>query len=273
MAFHLRSNIVADFARRNLGLTIARQNLALERLTSGLRINRSADDPAGLAVSERLRTQVLGLHQAQRNSEDAISLVQIAEGGLQQIDEIIQRMRSLAIQAANATLTSADRTLVQVEINQLIDEIDRQASSTQFNTKKIFTQNQSLTFHVGANRTDTLTLQISSVTAAGLGVDTVDVTGSSNVNALKAISQLDTALDRINTQRANLGAFQNRLENVVNFIGISSENMASALAKVREADIAEEIVNFTREQILAQTGTALLAQANQTPATVLALLT
>lgn len=272
MAFNLRSNIVADFARRNLSMTIGRQTNALERLTSGLRINKSADDAAGLAISERLRTQVNGLSQALLNAQDGISFLQVAEGGLQQINEIIQRMRTLSIQASNGTLTSIDRSLIQTEIGQLISEVNRQASSTQFNTKRIFTANGSMTFQVGANRSDTIKLTLSRVTAAGLGVSAVSVLGSSNVNASQAISRLDTALDRINTQRARLGAFQNRLENVVNFIGIAGENMSSALAQIREADIATEIVNFTREQILAQTGTALLAQANQAPSMVLALL-
>jgi len=272
MAFTLRSNITADFARRNLSLTMSRQNKPLERLTSGLRINRSADDPAGLAVSERLMTQVNGLKQAQRNAEDAISLVQVAEGGLQQITDIIQRLRTLAVQSANETLTSSDRALIQVEVNQLTSEIDRQASATQFNTRKLFASSQTLTFQVGANKSDTLAVTLSALTATGLGVNNLSVSGATITSAQNAISTLDTALDNITSQRGRIGAFQNRIENIVNFIGISTENMSSALASIREADIAGEIVNFTREQILAQTGTALLAQANQAPSTVLALL-
>lgn len=274
MAFRVRSNIVADFARRNLNLTINRQNKALERLTSGLRINRSADDPAGLAVSERLTTQVNGLRMAQRNAEDAISLVQVAEGGLQQITDIVQRLRTLAVQASNETLTSADRALIQTEVNELVDEIDRQASATQFNTRSLFVRaNVTLTFQIGANKDDTISVRLTQVNAQGLGIANLSVSGSTITNAQNAISSLDGALNSVTTLRARFGAFQNRLENVVNFIGISVENMSAAASRIREADIAEEIVNFTREQILSQTGTALLAQANQAPASVLALLT
>jgi flagellin len=279
MAFRIRTNVPSLFGSRNLNLTMRRLNNTIERLSTGFRINKAADDPAGLAISERLSTQVNGLSQAERNVQDAVSLVQIAEGGLAQISTMLQRMRTLSVQAANDTNTSGDRTLIQVEINQLIAEIDRQVSTAEFNNNVLLrgaggagTGAASFTFQVGADKGETLALSISAVSAQGLGVDNLSVEGATNAAASSAIATLDTAIDRLTTSRGNIGAIQNRLENAVNFIGISKENMTAARSRVRDADMAQEIVHYTRDTILLQTGTAFLAQANVIPTQALSLI-
>ena len=272
MAFRIRTNVPALFAQRQLQTTNIRLNKTLERLSSGLRINKAADDAAGLAISERLRTQVLGLGQADRNAQDGVSLVQIAEGGLTQISDMLQRMRVLALQAANGTLTSNDRTLIQVEIGELISEVDRQVSVTKFNGKALLQTTQSFVFQVGANKGDTIRFTVSAVSTAGMKINNLKVTGASTLNATQAISSLDAAIDNLNSQRGRIGAIQNRLENAITFIGISIENMTAAESRIRDTDIAQDVVNFTRDQILAQTGTSMLAQANLQPQLALSLL-
>lgn len=272
MAFRIRTNIPALFAQRQLKTTNARLSNTIERLSSGLRINKAADDAAGLAVSERLRTQVKGLEQAGRNAQDAVSLVQIAEGGLTQVSEMLQRMRVLSLQAANGSLTSTDRDLIQVEIGQLISEIDRQVSVTKFNNVSLLSASQSFTFQVGANNGDTIAVNMSAVSTNSLGIDNLSVAGGDASGANSAITSLDTAINTLNSQRGRIGAVQNRLENAITFIGISVENMTAAESRIRDADIASEVVKFTRDQILAQTGTSVLAQANLQPQLALSLL-
>lgn len=279
MAFRIRTNIPALFAQRNLQLTNGRLNKSIERLSSGLRINRAADDAAGLAISERLRTQVNGLNQAERNTQDAVSMIQVAEGGLIQISDILQRVRTLAVQAANETYTSADRQLIQVEVNQLIAEIDRQVSTADFNDQLLLrglngggTGAASFTFQVGSDKGEIINVQISAVSASGLGVTGLSISGPNGTTAQNALSTIDSAIDLVSEQRGRLGAFQNRLENVINFIGISRENVTAAESRIRDADMAQEIVAFTRDSILSQAGTAMLAQANIQPQQALVLL-
>lgn len=272
MAFRIRTNVPSLYAQRNLGLTMGRINNTISKLSSGLRINKAADDPAGLAISERLTTQVNGLAQAERNAQDAISLVQIAEGGLAQIGEILQRMRTLSVQAANATNTSTDRTLIQVEINQLVAEIDRQVSTAEFNNQQLLQTTTTFAFQVGADKNETLSMTISAMSATGLGVNGLTITGATATNAQNAISTLDTAIDRLSSARGKIGAYQNRLENAINFIGISKENMTAARSRIQDADMAQEVVSYTRDTILLQTGTAFLAQANVIPTQALSLI-
>lgn len=277
------TNVPGLIANRLLTETSNRLQRSMERLSSGYRINRAADDAAGLALSERIRTQVNGLERAQRNALDAISVVQIAEGGLTLIADMIQRIRALAIQAANDVYTTADRQLMQVEVNELIAEIDRQASVTKFGELRLLLTNGSLVIQVGANQGETISIRLQSTTTTTLGIDrlstTDPVTGNlttggilTRTGAASALTLLASALDILQSRRAVLGAAQNRLERTVSFIGISRENQSAADSRLRELDFADEIVKFTRDQILQQTGVSALAQANLIPSAVLALL-
>ena len=270
---------------------------SLERLSSGLRINRAADDAAGLAISEKMRGQIRGLKQAARNAQDGISLIQTAEGALNETHAIVQRMRELAAQAANDTLTDADRQEIQKEINQLTQEVDRIAATTEFNTKKLLrgTTNASgnyvsgtltLTMHIGANKGQTMTVTIGNMdtgtlkiglTSGGSGVAAgtdaykgLDVSTQSGAN--KAIETYDTALSTISSERAKLGAYQNRLEHTISNLDTARENLSASESRIRDVDMAEEMANFSRAQILMQASTAMMAQANAKPQAVLKLL-
>lgn len=282
----VRTNVPALFAQRLLTDTTAKLNKSIERLSSGLRINRAADDAAGFGISERMRTQINGLQQAKRNAQDGVSLIQVAEGGLAQISDILQRLRTLAVQSANDSNTTVDRRTIQTEVNQLIAEIDRQASATSFNGRVILTGNfasgvNSLVFQVGANKGERLSVNVSSISTTGLGIDGL-LTGSTAAlssgglilqkSAESAIALLQTAIDDVSRQRGDLGAISNRFENVIAFVGISTENITAAESRIRDADFADEIVNFTKNQILQQTGISALSQANIQPQVVLSLL-
>jgi len=280
-------NITAMNAHRNLTNTNFRLNNSLEKLSSGYRINRAADDAAGLAVSEKFRTQIYGLDQAQRNTQDAISMIQTAEAGLEELHNILQRMRILAVQASNDTLTDSDRVLIQLEITQLLCEIDRMQTNVQFNTKNLLTGayatppalggSGSLVFHVGANMNQTFSVVIASFSTTGMNIDTLgDGTTAFNLTTRNAaescIQLLSNAINQISAQRAQLGAVQNRLEHTYNFIGISKENQQMSESRIRDVDLAAEMVDFTKEQILMQAGQAMLTQANMLPSTVLQML-
>ena len=270
---------------------------SLERLSSGLRINRAADDAAGLAISEKMRGQIRGLKQAARNAQDGISLIQTAEGALNETHSIVQRMRELAVQAANDTLTDSDRQEIQKEINQLTQEVDRIAKTTEFNTKKLLrgTTNSggsyvsgtlTLTMHIGANKGQTMTVTIGNMdtgtlkiglTSGGSGVAAgtdaykgLDVSTQSGAN--KAIETYDTALSTISSERAKLGAYQNRLEHTISNLDTARENLSASESRIRDVDMAEEMANFSRAQILMQASTAMMAQANAKPQAVLQLL-
>ncbi|PRR70285.1 flagellin [Neomoorella humiferrea] len=314
----INHNVFALNAYRNLTVTNSNMAKAMEKLSSGLRINRAADDAAGLAISEKMRGQIRGLNQAVRNAQDGISMIQTAEGALNETHAILQRMRELAAQAANDTLTADDRTQIQKEINQLTEEIDRIGRTTEFNTQALldgsFTGKK---IQIGANPNQDLTVDINSmraakvsgttVTAGGLdvvqnkgvkvsGTVVTSATGNSAVNYIKLINANGTAvtayavsvmtnsaanaaikifqdaIDKVSTERSKLGAIQNRLEHTIANLSVASENLTAAESRIRDVDMAQEMMNFTRSQILSQAGTAMLAQSNQIPATVLQLL-
>jgi len=280
----IMTNLEAIYAHRQLSITNFRINKSMEKLSSGYRINHAADDAAGLAVSEKFRTQIRGLEQAAKNVQDGISMIQTAEGGLEELQEMLHRMRVLSIQAANETLTTSDRALIQLEIDQLLSEIDRMQTSVNFNTLKLLTgsgwtdgttNKASFTFHVGANYTQTLSVVVQSFSTSALNINIIGTSqGSaltSRAGANSAIALLSTAINMVSSQRAVLGAFQNRLEHTYNFINISRENQIAAESRIRDTDMAAEIVNYTKDQILAQAGQAMLDQANLKPQSVLQL--
>lgn len=268
----VNTNIASLNAWRNLEIQNNSLQASMTKLSSGQRINTAADDAAGLAISEKMISQINGLNQAASNAQDAMSLTQTAEGALNEITAILQRMRQLAVQARNGTATDTDRAQIQKEVSQLIQEIDQIASTTQFNTQDILNVagGKSFTFQVGANAGQTISLTISGATAAALGVNGLSVKTSAGASG--AISKLDAALSRVAASRANLGAVQNRLQHIVNNLQVASQNLSAANSRIRDVDMAKEMANFTKTQILVQAGTAMLAQANQAPQSVLKLL-
>lgn len=281
----INHNMSAMFAQRQQGVNTREVMGNIESLSSGLRINRAGDDASGLAVSEKMRSQIRGLNQASRNASDGVSFIQATEGYLQQSQDILQRMRELAIQSANGIYTSEDRMQIQVEISQLVDEIDRIASHAQFNGMNLITGRfareegnntvtASMYFHIGANMDQRERVFIGTMTAEALGVRTQqDILSMSTPDAANSsIGTLDAALRRINKQRADLGAYQNRLEMSVRGIDVAAENLQAAESRIRDVDMAEEVVTYTRNQILVQSSTAMLAQANTTTQSVLQLL-
>jgi flagellin len=271
MSLRINNNIEAVNAHRNLSVTALSMSKSMEKLSSGLRINRAADDAAGLAISEKLRGQVKGLNQAVRNSQDGISLIQTAEGALNETHSLLQRMRELAVQAANDTLTSNDRNAISSEMTQLTEEVDRISDTTQFNTQKLLDGNfTGKLLQIGANDGQVLTVNISGATSANLAVDSLDVSDAANASA--AISSIDAAISTVSSIRASLGGLQNRLEHTIANLGVSSENLLASESRIRDVDMAQEMMSFTKVQILQQAGTAMLAQANQAPQTVLQLL-
>jgi flagellin len=244
----------------------------MERLSSGYRINRAADDAAGLAISERLRGQIEGLGQAQRNVQDAVSLVQTAEGSLTEVHAMLQRVRELAVQYKNGSLSTADRTAIQSEVNQLASEIERIGSSAEFNGIKLLNAAQNISFQVGADDGQTIvvaTVSLGGTTATG-GVGTAYFALASNNTT--DISEIDVAIDNVSAQRATFGAIQNRLEYTLQNAAIYQENLTASESRIRDVDMAAEMVNFTKLQILQQAGTSMLAQANQASQGVLSLL-
>ncbi|MBI4977842.1 MAG: flagellin [Spirochaetes bacterium] len=262
-------------------------NKSMNALSSGMRINRGGDDASGLAVSEKLRSQVRGLRQAERNTEDGISFIQSAEGYLQESQDVLQRIRELAIQSSNGIYTAEDRMQIQVELSQLVDEVDRIASHAQFNGLRMLTgrfanavaggtPTASMWFHVGANMDERKRVYIGTMTAKGLGIQYLNTTSTISVSspekANQAIGIVDQALVKISKQRADLGAYQNRLEHTARGALVAAENMQSAESTIRDADMAEVMVSFAKDQILVQAGTAMLAQANQSGQTMLQLL-
>ena len=253
----------------------------MERLSSGMRINRGGDDPSGLAVSEKMRTQIQGLRQAERNTEDGISLIQTTEGYLHQIAKIVQRIRVLAIQSSNGIYTTNDRQLIQVEVSQLIDEVNRVSSQAEFNSLSLL-QGQfardsrigSMWFHMGPNMHQRERVYISTMTAQALGMQGADGTLlslSTAEFANEAIGVLDLALQNLNNQRADLGAYYNRLEHTAKGLMVAYENTQASESRIRDTDMAEEMVDFTKNQILVQTGSAMLSQANLRPQLVMQL--
>ena len=267
MSLRINSNVEAFNAHRNLVGSSAKLAKSMERLSSGSRINRAADDAAGLAISERLRGQVRGLAQAQRNAQDAVSLVQTAEGSLTEVHAMLQRIRELAVQYKNGSLSTTDRASIQSEVNQLASEIERIGVAAEFNGTKLLNATASLTFQVGANDGESISVAtISLGSSVGGTYHALTTTGTDD------ISQVDAAIAEVSEQRAVFGAVQNRLEYALNNLATYQENLIASESRIRDVDMASEMVDFTKLQILQQAGTAMLAQANQAPQNVLSLL-
>jgi flagellin len=265
MSLRINNNIEALNAHRQLTGTQNKLSKSMERLSSGYRINRAADDAAGLAISEKLRGQIKGLAQAERNAQDAISLVQTAEGALAEVHAMLQRVRELAVQYKNGSLSTADKAAIQSEVNQLGSEIERIGTSVEFNGIKLLNANASVTFQVGAFDGDTINVATISLGSA-VPASALTLGGATD------IADIDTALTAISGQRAGFGGVQNRIEHTIASLAAYHENLVASEARVRDVDMAQEMVELTKLQILQQAGVAMLAQANQSPQTVLSLL-
>ena len=272
----VQHNLRAMNSNRMLGVTTSTQAKSTEKLSSGYKINRAADDAAGLAISEKMRRQVRGLTQASANAQDGISCVQTAEGALNEVHDMLQRMNELAVKAANGTNQSEDRSYIQKEIDALVSEIDRVATTTTFNERKLLNGSLSagVDLQVGAETTsdNRITLKISALTSKGLGIDTLSVSGTDGTSARTAISAIKSAITTLNNQRADLGAVQNRLEHTISNLDNVVENTTAAESQIRDTDMATEMVRYSNNQILAQAGQAMLAQSNQANQGVLSLL-
>ena len=283
----INHNMSALYSNRTLGVTNNATTKNMEKLSSGMKINRAGDDASGLAVSEKMRSQIRGLNQASTNAQNGISFIQTTEGFLQSTTDIVQRIRELAVQSSNGIYTDEDRMQIQVEVSQLIAEVDRIASQAQFNGMNMLTGRfakptgentvtASMWLHIGANMDQRTQVYIGTMTAKALNLRNV---GDEQIMSLgtpddanRAIGTLDEALKKINKQRADLGAYQNRLEYTVNGLNIGAENLQAAESRIRDTDMAKEMVEFTKNQVLTQAGTAMLAQANQSTQGVLSLL-
>ena len=283
----INHNMSALYSNRTLGVTNNATTKNMEKLSSGMKINRAGDDASGLAVSEKMRSQIRGLNQASTNAQNGISFIQTTEGFLQSTTDIVQRIRELAVQSSNGIYTDEDRMQIQVEVSQLIAEVDRIASQAQFNGMNMLTGRfakptgentvtASMWLHIGANMDQRAQVFIGTMTSQALNLRNVGdeqiMSLASPDDANRAIGTLDEALKKINKQRADLGAYQNRLEYTVNGLNIGAENLQAAESRIRDTDMAKEMVEFTKNQVLTQAGTAMLAQANQSTQSVLSLL-
>ncbi len=280
MALRINYNYESISAQRNLSSTQGSFFKAIEQLSSGLRINKAADDAAGLAVSEKLKNQVRGLNQAQRNAQDGISLLQTAEGALNETHSLLARMRELAVQSSNDTLTTDDRLHIQDEVDQLLSEVDRISNATQFNKISLLTGTGVITglnLHIGANTepsptngSNQITISIANSNTTGLSIAALSLETQGDANS--AIDTLDAAIETISTTRGQIGAYQNRLDSMINSLGVASENAGAANSRIRDADVAKSVSEMVRTQILQQSTMAVLAQANQAPQMALQLL-
>jgi flagellin len=283
----INHNLSAMFADRSLKVTQDHLTKGMEKLSSGVRINRAGDDASGLAVSEKMRSQIRGLNQASANAANGISFIQTSEGYLQETQDIVQRIRELAVQSANGIYTDEDRMQIQVEVSQLVDEVDRIASHAQFNGMNMLTGRfarvggenvvtASMWLHIGANMDQREQVFISTMTAGALGLkqnqDGTIISLEASDEANRSIGILDAALQKVSKQRADIGAYQNRLEHAVRGIDIGAENLQASESRIRDTNMASEMVNFVKDQILSQAGTAMLAQANQRANSVLQVL-
>ena len=283
----INHNMSAMYSNRVLGVTNLAVQKNMEKLSSGLRINRAGDDASGLAVSEKMRSQIRGLNQASQNASNGISFIQTTEGYLNETTDILQRLRELAVQSANGIYTSEDRMQIQVEVSQLVAEVDRIASQAQFNGMNMLTGRfarptgenavtASMWFHIGANMDQRVNVFIGTMTAGALGVrdlgDESVLSLSTPDDANRAINTLDEALKKVNKQRADLGGYQNRLEHAVRGIDNTAENLQASESRIRDTDMAKEMVEYTKNQVLSQSGVAMLAQANSSSQNVLSLL-
>ncbi len=275
MGLRIFNNVEAQNAHRQLQMTNQHLSRTMEKLSSGLRINRAADDAAGLAVSEEMRTQIRGMRVASRNALDGVSLVQVADGALVGVNDMLQRVRDLAVQAANGTFSDQQRQNLDQEVQQVMSELARVAQDTEFNGIKILsgsvaTAQSAVTLQVGAQGGQVIAFTIATMSASDLGVSGLAV--STAASATAALASIDAAIRSANAQRASLGAIQNRLEQTINRLNLTAENLQAAESRIRDADMAAEMIEFTKQQILQQSGTAMLAQANQAPQSVLQLL-
>jgi flagellin len=275
----INHNLGAMNANRMMNINTNSSNKSMEKLSSGMRINRAGDDAAGLAISEKMRGQIRGLDQASANAQDGISMIQTAEGALNETHSILQRMRELAVQASSDTNTSDDRNEIQKENAELIKEIDRIATQTQFNTQNLLDKTGGtsgvFTLQIGANTTQSINVTFAKMDAgaSGLGVSGVDLgSGTAASGATAAIATIDAAIKLVSDERATMGANQNRLEHTINNLGTSSENLSAAESRIRDVDMAKEMSTFSKNNILSQAAQAMLAQANQQPQQVLQLL-
>lgn len=271
----INHNISAYNTQRQLSFNNTNQSKSLEKLSSGYRINRAADDAAGLAISEKMRNQIRGLEQGSKNALDGISLIQTAEGALNETHSMLQRMAELYTQASNEVLTATDNAKIDAEIGQLTAQIDAIATQTKFNTKDLLSEAQdgkTLIFQVGANANDTITLTLAGANTVKLGVDGLTALDGKNATATANLTKVQTAIDTVSGIRSNLGAVQNRLEHTINNLGATAENLQAAESRIRDVDMAKEMSEFTKNNILQQAATAMLAQANQQPQGVLQLL-
>ncbi|MGN0316403.1 MAG: flagellin [Lachnospira sp.] len=267
----VQHNLSAMNTNRQLGTVTKSLSNTTEKLSSGYRINRAADDAAGLAISEKMRSQIRGLNKASDNAQDGISLIQVAEGALNETHSILQRMNELATQAANDTNTSSDRTAIQKEVDQLTSEINRIQSTTQFNTMNLLDGSFSgKNLQVGSLSGQKIELTISNMNASSLGVSGLKVSSFSSAGT--AMSKIQAAIDKVSTQRSKLGAIQNRLEHTINNLDTTSENTQAAESRIRDTDMASEMVEYSKNNILSQAGQSMLAQANQQTQGVLSLL-
>ena len=283
----INHNMSAMFANRQLGITGLGLSKDMEKLSSGERINRAGDDASGLAVSEKMRSQIRGLNRASQNAQNGISFIQSTEGYLQETTDIMQRIRELAIQSSNGIYSDEDRMQIQVEISALVSEVDRIASSAQFNGMNMLTGRfarpmgenvvtASMWFHIGSNMDQRMQVYIGTMSATALGIREIGteakITLATPEDANRAIGVIDEALKKINKQRADLGAYQNRMEYTVKGLNIAAENLQASESRIRDTDMASQMVEFTKNSVLQQAGTAMLAQANSQSQNVLSLL-
>jgi flagellin len=281
----INHNMSAMFADRQLGVTQESLTKNMEKLSSGIRINRAGDDASGLAVSEKMRSQIRGLNQAERNIQNGVSFIQATEGYLQETQDVLHRIRELSVQSANGIYTDEDRMQIQVEVSQLVDEVNRVASHAQFNGMNMLTgafavdttSGRTMQFQIGANMDQSAKVFIGSMTADALGLNNAQgaqgkLTIASPVEANQAIGTIDNALKIVSKQRADLGAYQNRFEMAAQGVAIAAENLQAAESRIRDTNMANKMVDYTRDTILNQSGTAMLAQANLRSQSVLSLL-
>jgi flagellin len=283
----INHNMSAMYSNRTLGVTNLNTQKDMEKLSSGMRINRAGDDASGLAVSEKMRSQIRGLNVASQNASNAISFIQTTEAFMQETTDIVQRIRELAVQSSNGIYTDEDRMQIQVEVSQLVAEVDRIASQAQFNGMNMLTGRfarstgenvvtASMWFHIGSNMDQRINVFIGTMTATALGLREIGSEGimtlASPDEANRAIGTLDEAMKKINKQRADLGGYQNRLDHAVKGIDIAAENLQASESRIRDTDMAKQMVEFTKNQVLTQAGTAMLAQANTSSQNVLSLL-
>lgn len=278
MSMFINTNVGAINAHRNLGMNNTAMSKTMEKLSSGFRINRAADDAAGLAISEKMRFQMNGMNQAMRNAQDGISLIQTAEGALTEVHSMLQRLNTLANQSATGTYDDKDRANIQKEVDALIAEIDNIAKSTNFNGIQLLgsggtgaaTFGSKVTFQIGVDKENTLDATLTAMNAKALSLSGLSLSSAANASA--AIEKIEKAINDVSAQRAVFGAVQNRLEHTINNLGVTAENLSASESRIRNADMAKEMTDFTRNQILVQAGTSMLAQANSAPQNVLKLL-